>query len=984
MQDKERPAGHRVAHLMMCVLACASPTYARADETLVVKSPVYLGGWLAGQVNLTNSGHGADSRSTLFVAGLSWRSHHEIEPQERQRQQLLKDIRDLHGSDAARFWARDGIYVLIDSRAATGRVPVKNGDPRWLQGNPAADPLLEPGDVVKVPNRPTSVTVVRSSGSLCVLPYRVNAEVTDYIRTCNSRADPVTAWVAQPDGIVEHFGVAAWNREPQDLPGPGAWIWAPDRRDGWPDSLSERIAEFFATQGVSDDDPRFRPTVEIPSPPPSDAPRARAFPVTGGDWGGAGILQTPTARMSEAGEASVSVTDVSPYLRLNVTLQPLDWLEFGFRYTDITNQLYGPVSWSGSQTYKDKSIDLKVRLLKESAYLPEMALGVRDIGGTGLFAGEYLVASKRAGSFDWSLGLGWGYLGARGNLPNPVSVLSSRFDSRQASDGTGTLNNSYFRGRTSLFGGVQYQTPWDKLILKLEYDGNNYQHEPFGATFKDRLPLNFGVVYRATPHFDLSAGFERGSRLMLGIAFHGNLRNAAFPKFGDPPHLPSPPAMPAATAFASTSSPLSKETSVMKPTSAPVNTRAIMQPPAVEANWAQLVADLEAQLRWRVRRVRREGSELFVEFDNPDAFYLRDHLDRAANVLNRDAPADVAVFRLQPDQRGLPLSTYTIDRAAWVASHTRALPPSEQKPVLVNQPPLPSKQVDDMPLVFDQPLKRFTGSIGPGYQQFFGGPNGFLYAISAVAQGELRLTPTSWISGAINVNLLDNYSHYTQVSTSNLPPVRTDIRQYVTSSRVTIPVLQAIKVGRIGESGFYSVYGGLLESMFAGVGGEYLYRPWGSHFAIGVDANEVRQRGFRQDFSLMAYQTFTGHVTAYWDTGWHGVQANISFGRYLAKDVGVTVDISRRFRNGVTIGAYATKTNVSAAQFGEGSFDKGIYLSFPFDIMLPRSTGETGKAMWEPLLRDGGAKLNRQYTLYDMTEMSDPRSLWYGPPNTGP
>jgi hypothetical protein len=27
-----------------------------------------------------------------------------------------------------------------------------------------------------------------------------------------------------------------------------------------------------------------------------------------------------------------------------------------------------------------------------------------------------------------------------------------------------------------------------------------------------------------------------------------------------------------------------------------------------------------------------------------------------------------------------------------------------------------------------------------------------------------------------------------------------------------------------------------------------------------------------------------------------------------------------------------------AKQFGEGSFDKGIYLSIPFDLMLPRST----------------------------------------------
>ncbi|STL49430.1 putative lipoprotein [Escherichia coli] len=35
----------------------------------------------------------------------------------------------------------------------------------------------------------------------------------------------------------------------------------------------------------------------------------------------------------------------------------------------------------------------------------------RDIGGTGLFDAEYLVASKAWGPFDFTLGLGWGYLG---------------------------------------------------------------------------------------------------------------------------------------------------------------------------------------------------------------------------------------------------------------------------------------------------------------------------------------------------------------------------------------------------------------------------------------------------------------------------------------------------------------------------------------------------------------------------------------------
>ena len=41
---------------------------------------------------------------------------------------------------------------------------------------------------------------------------------------------------------------------------------------------------------------------------------------------------------------------------------------------------------------------------------------MRDLAGTGLFSSEYIVGSKRFGAFDWHLGLGWGYVGGRGNV----------------------------------------------------------------------------------------------------------------------------------------------------------------------------------------------------------------------------------------------------------------------------------------------------------------------------------------------------------------------------------------------------------------------------------------------------------------------------------------------------------------------------------------------------------------------------------------
>ena len=139
-------------------------------------------------------------------------------------------------------------------------------------------------------------------------------------------------------------------------------------------------------------------------------------------------------------------------------------------------------------------------------------------------------------------------------------------------------------------------------------------------------------------------------------------------------------------------------------------------------------------------------------------------------------------------------------------------------------------------------------------------------------------------------------------STSSVPRVRTLQREFITSSRVTMPLLQLTQVGDLGGGHYVSAYGGMLEYMYGGVGSEWLYRPWHGRLAWGVDVNHVRQRDFRQGLQFRDYRVSTGHATMYWDTGWNDVQVNLSAGRYLAGDLGATLDVKRVFANGVALG----------------------------------------------------------------------------------
>ena len=155
-----------------------------------------------------------------------------------------------------------------------------------------------------------------------------------------------------------------------------------------------------------------------------------APPPTANEWGGIGLLQTPTARMASDGDLSFTASHNSPYSRYNLTLQPFPWLESTFRYINVSNIRYGP-SIAGNQNYKDKSIDFKLRLWQESRWLPEVAFGVRDLGGTGFFSSEYLVANKNLGPIDASIGLATGYIGNRGDFANPLGAIDDRFKNRR-------------------------------------------------------------------------------------------------------------------------------------------------------------------------------------------------------------------------------------------------------------------------------------------------------------------------------------------------------------------------------------------------------------------------------------------------------------------------------------------------------------------------------------------------------------------------
>ncbi|MBS6033095.1 MAG: YjbH domain-containing protein [Pantoea sp.] len=660
------------------------------------------------------------------------------------------------------------------------------------------------------------------------------------------------------------------------------------------------------------------------------------------DFGGVGLMQVPTARMAREGEFSLNARDNDQYRYYSASLQLFPWLETTVRYTDVRTRRYSAVSdFSGNQSYKDKAFDLKLRLWQEGFWLPEVALGTRDLGGTGLFDSEYLVASKAWGPFDFTLGLGWGYLGNSGTVKNPFCSYSDSYCQRPRVGEAGSINGSQmFHGPTALFGGVEYQTPWQPLRLKMEYEGNDYQDD-FAGRLTQSSKVNVGAIYRVTDWADINASYERGNTFMFGVTIRTNfndLRQA---------HIDSE-----------------------KPAYNPQPQPKLLEPTVV----GNQLTDLKYNAGLDGPRIQTKGHTLYVSGEQTKYRDTQEGVDRANRIVMNHLPADIDTISVTESRFNMPQVT-TVTPVASLHNTLAGYPLGHEQPLQqTRENPVDPGQTEQGMFIRKD---RLNYSLSPVLNQSVGGLESFyMYQVGVMGNVDYWLTDHLLVGGSLFGNLANNYDKFNYngaPADSSLPRVRTHIRDYV-ENNVYVNDLQANYMGHLGNGFYGQLYGGYLETMYGGVGGELLYRPVDANWAVGVDANYVRQRDWDNMMQFTRYKASTGNLTAYWRPWFmQDVLVKTSVGQYLAKDKGVTVDVSKRFDSGVMVGVYATKTNVSSGEYGEGDFTKGFYISIPMDLFTVTPTRGRAQVNWVPLTRDGGQMLGRKYQLYDLTSDRDAR-----------
>ncbi|PWK60536.1 YjbH domain-containing protein [Roseicyclus mahoneyensis] len=680
-------------------------------------------------------------------------------------------------------------------------------------------------------------------------------------------------------------------------------------------------------------------------------------------YGMPGLIDMPTADVMPDGTLGVTASYFANQTRGTLSFQLLPRVTGSFRYAGMDGFRPGPDNPRPGVFYYDRSFDIHWLAIEEESWWPAVAIGIRDLAGTGVYGGEYVVATRHFGAQDqlaMSLGIGWGRLGQRSGFTNPLGVLDSRFETRPTLDfgvgGTFSFDQ-FFRGDAAFFGGIEWQAT-DRLRFQVEYSSDLYLEEVADDVLTVESPLNFGATYQLSDSATLGASYLYGNTFGISLSLTLDPRRPSTNSFIDAAPQPVVVRPPQTAAY---------DTTWVSQPDAPVILRDNINR-LFDENDLRLVS-LALDSRRAVIRVQN------TRFDAESMA-----LGRAMRVLTATMPNSVDVFEVVFVVEGMDVSRVRMTRSDIEALEQDVDGAALALERAVIEDPLAS---DDPELIqILNPTQRLTWDIGPYIRSSLFDPSSpFRGELGVQASARYAFGGGFVAEGRLRAPLIGNLDEPRSIGFTALPPVRTDGYLYDRENDIYLDYGTVSHYGRPARNLYSRLTLGYLERMYAGVSGELLWQPVNSDIGVGLEVNHVWQRAFEDGgLGLQDYNITTGHASLYFDLG-NRFEAQVDAGRYLAGDWGATFSLERVFDNGWRVGAFATFTDVSFEDFGEGSFDKGITLDVPLSWFTGNSGRTVQSATVRPVQRDGGARLSVNGRLhglvtdYTRPELEDTQGL---------
>ena len=548
------------------------------------------------------------------------------------------------------------------------------------------------------------------------------------------------------------------------------------------------------------------------------------------------------------------------------------------------------------QDYKDKGFNLKLRL-KEEGILPAIAVGFYDFAGTGLYSSEYIVGSYGINKLDLHFGLGWGRLNQElDGFKNPLTYFNDRFNERPKN-----FSGPGGQFENSKFFAGEKVSPFYGISYKA-YKNLIFKFERDTIARDISMPL---VYEEKNSEFSYGLEYLYNDNFSIGFSYErGNFFSLKFIYKNSP----------------------KRSLKKYEYEKAEVDEQK-------DSRYTKLIKNLEKN-GIGVNRIsetsRSIGLEL-TQFIHPDIRLVEEIIAQSSKDagITKNVKKDIKIADLK--------AVSEIDKDF----------------------------VKNAKLIYERERnRRFNTTTGVRFRPFLASREEFFKgALLIENDSEYIIKDNLFFNTNLKYSIADNFDDLRFPPVDIYPAqVRSDVKQYLKNMD------KGILIGRaqfdyhltLKTNHHLMATAGILEDMFSGYGIEYLHFKQNNNFAYGFELFDVRKRDYEWGFGHLDYENAFLNLNFYYrNYGRIPFDMKISAGEYLAGDIGSTIEFSRTFKTGVQFGVFASFTDVTSEQFGEGSFDKGIYFNIPIYGNLINYT-------WRPLTKDPAAKLSRRHNLYDL------------------
>ncbi len=614
------------------------------------------------------------------------------------------------------------------------------------------------------------------------------------------------------------------------------------------------------------------------------------------NYGIVGTIHTPSARTFEEGVHGLTLYKGTPNQTVTLSANPFNWLEASFFYTNVTDRPYCYEPSDVVCQQDFKDKGFNVKIrLKEQGKLPAIAIGLNDLAGTGIYSSEYIVGSYGINRTDFHFGIGFGLLDGSDLRFN--NPLGYLSDRfNERSNVTKDIGGSFDAGK--YFTG-ETASPFFGVSHAL---GNKLLLK---AEYDSSVRP--GLVPFRIPENDFSFGLDYliTDSFSIGVSYErGDYASFKFVYKNNP----------------------------VKTYQQSEYTRGRLR--EGDNQYTQLINNLEEN-GIGVKKLSRNANSIGLQLTqviHPNLQVVEQIIAQASRDagITEDIKKDIeianllAVSEIDDDFRNNAQTIYQRGTEKRVFTNTRL----QFRPFLASR------------------------------EEFFKG------ALMVENDSEFIIRKNLFFNTNLKYSLADNFEDLYIPPVDVFPAqVRSDVKEYLNKlndggiliGRAQLDYHLTPKINH-----HIMMSAGIFEDMFSGAGMEYLFFKPNTNYSFGIDVFKVRKRDYSWRFGHLDYENTAATANFYYrNYGTIPFDMRVSAGEYLAGDVGYTLEFSRSFYNGVQFGVFATFTDVTTEQFGEGSFDKGITFNIPI-------YGNLISYMWKPLTKDPGAKLNRKNTLHDL------------------